>query len=154
MKHITFYCYAACLLLTTDIASQNLPENPTIQQVIGYHQFEQQRWNTMQLPKNSVLFKSERKYAGWQSFQFDFKKEKRPEVNLFMARYSPLQSNKVTDFSSNSKSPFQQSNLKLPKHSYNQWQKENWLKDLLDGQGSLWLREFIIQNKNKNFFHL
>lgn len=43
--------------------------------------------------------------------------------------------------------PFLQSNLAQHKQLYSQWQKENRLKEL---QGSMLLKDFLIQSKNKN----
>ena len=65
-RTVLLICSGIGLLNTAYINGQSLPKNPTPQQVVGYRMGEQQRWNSQQLPKNSVLYKSERKYAGWQ----------------------------------------------------------------------------------------
>ena len=56
MKLIILFCSVICLLAVTAITAQSLPKNPTVQQVVGYRMVEQQRWNSQQLPKNSVLY--------------------------------------------------------------------------------------------------
>lgn len=58
----TFICSGVCFLICSITIAQSLPKNPTIQQVVGYHQYQQKQWNYNQLPKNSVQYKSDPKY--------------------------------------------------------------------------------------------
>lgn len=150
-RTILLICSGVCLLNAIDIDGQNLPKNPTPQQVVGYRTVEQQRWNSQQLPKNSILYKSDRKYAGWQSLQFRFKKEKQPVIDLSSIRSVTLPGDELMHAASSQQLPFLKSNLVQHKQLYSQWQKESWLKDI---HGSMWLRDFLIQSKNKNGFHL
>ena len=151
MPRIILLCSGICLLSTTNVSGQSLPKNPAPQQVIGYRMVEQQRWNTQQLPKNSVLYKADRKYAGWQSLQFKFKKEKQPLIDLSSIRLVSLSGNEVMNASSSQQLPFLKANLLHQKQLYSQWQKQSWLKDM---QGSMLLRDFLIQSKSKGNFHL
>lgn len=73
MPRIILVCSGIVLLNITNVSGQSLPKNPTPRQVVGFRMVEQQQWNSQQLPKNSVLYKTDRKYPGWQSLQFNFK---------------------------------------------------------------------------------
>ena len=150
-RTILLICSGVCLLSTTYINGQSLPKNPTPQQVVGYRMGEQQRWNSRQLPKNSFLYKSERKYAGWQSLQFNFKKEKQPVIDLSSIGSVALPGDELMNAAASQQLRFLKSNLVQHKQLYNQWQKESWLKDI---HGSMWLRDYLIQSKSRNSFHL
>jgi hypothetical protein len=143
-------CSGVCLLNTTYINGQSLPKNPTPQQVVGYRMTEQQRWSSQQLPKNSVLYKTDQKHAGWQSLQFNFKKEKQPVIDLSSIRTVSLPGDELMNSSSSQQLPFLKANLLHQKQLYSQWQKQSWLKDV---QGSMLLRDFLMQSKNKNNFY-
>ena len=150
MPRTFILCSAALLLNATCVSAQSLPKNPTPQQVVGYRMVEQQRWNSQQLPKNSVLYKTDRKYPGWQSLQFNFKKQKQPVIDLSSIRTVGLFNNEMNSPASQ-QLPFLKSNLLHQKQLYRQWQKESWMKDI---QGSMLLRDFLMQSKNRNSFHL
>ena len=147
MPRIIFLCSGICLLGTIDLRSQNLPKNPTAQQVVGYRTVEQLRWHTQQLAQSSVLYKAARKYPGWQSPTYSFKKEKQPSFMFSSARQQGIQYNQSINSLSSPSLPFLQSNLAQHKQLYSQWQKENRLKEL---QGSMLLKDFLIHSKNKN----
>lgn len=138
------------LLNATCVFGQSLPKNPTPQQVVGYRMVELQRWNSQQLPKNSVLYKTDRKYPGWQSLQFNFKKQKQPVPDLSSIRSVGLFNHEINTPGS-LQLPFLKANLLHEKQLYRQWQKESRVKDL---QGSMLLRDFLIQSKSGNSFHL
>jgi hypothetical protein len=142
-------CSGFLLLITTDVLAQSPPKNPTPQQVVGYRMVEQQRWNSQQLPKNSVLYKTDRNNPGWQTLQFNFKKQKQPVLDLSSIRTVGLFNNEMNSTSSQ-QLPFLRSNLLHHKQLYRQWQKESWMKDI---QGSMLLRDFLMQSKNSNNFH-
>ena len=146
----TFILCSGALLLHTTCVSQGLPKNPTPQQVVGYRMVEQQRWNSQQLPKNSVLYKTDRKYPGWQTLQFNFKKQKQPVIDLSSIRTVGLFNNELNSPASQ-QLPFLKANLLHQKQLYRQWQKESWMKDI---QGSMLLRDLLMQSKNRNSFHL
>jgi hypothetical protein len=150
-RTILLICSGFCLLNTTYTIGQSLPKNPTPQQVVGYRVTEQQRWNSQQLPKNSVLYKTDRKYPGWQSLQFNFKKEKQPVIDLSSLRTVSLPGDELLNNSSSRQLPFLKANLFHQKQLYSQWQKQSWLKDM---QGSMLLRDFLIQSKSNSSFHL
>ena len=147
MPRIIILCSGICLLGTIDLKAQSLPKNPTAQQVVGYHTVEQQRWNTQQLPQSSVLYKATQKYPGSQSKAFSFKNEKQPSFMFSSAAKQSVQYNESINSLSSPALPFLQSNLAQHKQLYSQWQKENRLKEL---QGSMLLKDFLIQSKNKN----
>jgi hypothetical protein len=142
-------CSGVLLLNTTCVSAQSLPKNPTPQQVVGYRMFEQQRWNSEQLPKNSVLYRTDRKYPGWHTLPFNFKKQKQQVLDLSSIRTVSLFNNEMNSTSSQ-QLPFLRSNLLHHKQLYRQWQKESWMKDI---RGSMLLRDFLIQSKSSNNFH-
>jgi len=147
MPRIILLCSGICLLGTIDLWAQSLPKKPTAQQVVGYRTVEQQRWNTQQLPQSSVLYKAARKYPGWQSKAYSFKKEKQSSFLFSSATQQDVRYHESINSLSSPQLPFLQSNLAQHKQLYSQWQKENRLKEL---QGSSLLRDFLIQSKNKN----
>lgn len=149
MPRTILLCSGIFLLSTTNVSAQSLPKNPTPQQVVGYRMAEQQQWNSQQLPKKSVLYKTDRKYPGWQSLQFNFKKQKQPMIDLSSIRSVASPNNEMN--SASQQLPFLKANLLHQKQLYRQWLKESWLKDL---QGSGLLRDFLIQSKSKNNFRL
>ncbi len=150
MPRTFILCSAVLLLNATDVSAQSPPKNPTPQQVVGYRMHEQQRWNSEQLPKNSVLYKTDRKYPGWHTFQFNFKKQKPPVIHLSSIRSLGLFNSEMNSPSSQ-QLPFLRSILLHQKQLYRQWQKKSWMKDI---QGSMLLRDFLIQSKSSNSFHL
>ena len=151
MPRTIILCSGILLLGTTNVSGQSSPKNPTPQQVVGYRMVEQQQWNSQQLPKNSVLYKTDRKYPGWQSLQFNFKKQKQPVIDLSSIRSVSLPGDELMKGSSSQQLPFLKMNLFHKKQLYSQWQKQNRLKDI---QASMLLRDFLIQSKSKNSFHL
>ena len=151
MPRTILLCSGIFLLSTTTISGQSLPKNPTPRQVVGYRMIEQQQWNSQQLPKNSVLYKTDRKYPGWQSLQFNFKKQKQPVIDLSSIRSVSLPGDKLMKSSSSQQLPFLKANPLHKKQLYRQWLKENRLKDI---QGSMLLKDFLMQSKNRNSFHL
>ncbi len=148
---ILLICSGFSLLNTAYSNGQTLPKNPTAQQVVGYRMAEQQRWNSQQLPKNSVQYSFDRKTPGWQSLQFNFKKEKQPVINFSSVKFFSVPANSFMGSSDAAKLPFLRSNLFQQKKLYDQWRKESWLKDM---KGSMWLREFLIQSKSRSNFIL
>ena len=86
MPRTFIFCSGVLLLNATCVSAQSLPKNPTPQQVVGYRMVEQERWHSQQLPKNSVLYKTDRKYPGWHSLQFNFKKQKQAVIDLSSIR--------------------------------------------------------------------
>jgi hypothetical protein len=149
MPRTIILCSGIFLLSATNVSGQNLPKNPTPQQVVGYRMVELQQWNSQQLPMKSVLYKTGRKYPGWQSLQFNLKKQKQLMIDLSSIRSVGLPGNAMN--SASQQLPFLRANLFHQKQFYRQWQKESWLKDI---QGSMLLREFLMQSKSKNNFHL
>jgi hypothetical protein len=149
MPRTFIFCSGVLLLQATCVSAQHLPKNPTPQQVVGYRMVEQQRWNSQQLPWNSVLYKTDRKYPGWRSLQFNFIKQKQPVLDLSFTRTVGLFNNEMNSPASQ-QLPFLKANLLHQKQLYRQWQKENWMKDV---QGSMLLRDFLIQSKSSNSFH-
>ena len=149
MPRTIILCSGIFLLSATNVSGQNLPKNPTPPQVVSYRMVEQQQWNSQQLPMNSVLYKTGRKYPGWQSLQFNFKKQKQPMIDLSSIRSVALPNNEMN--SASQRLPFLKANLLHQKQLYRQWQKDSWLRDL---KGSNLLRDFLIQSKSKNNFQL
>lgn len=155
MPRISFLlCSGVCVFNATVIIGQSLPKNPTQQQVIGYRIQQQKMWNAQQLPKNSVLFKSDQRYAAWQSREFSFKKEKEPAIALPSARLFPKHNPAIMNATSPQSLPLLQSNMFQERQWYNQWRKQSWWKDPTKAQGSLWLRDFLINSKGRNNYQL
>jgi hypothetical protein len=151
MPRTILLCSGIFLLSTTNVSGQSLPKNPTPRQVVGYRMVEQQHWNSQQLPKNSVLYKTRQKYPGWQSLQFNFKKQKQPVIDLSSVRAVSLPGDDLLKGSSSQQLPFLKANLFHQKQLFSQLQKQNRLKDI---PGSMLLRDFFIQSKNKGSIHL
>jgi hypothetical protein len=151
MPRTILLCSGIFLLSTTNVSGQSLPKNPTVQQVVGYRIVEQQQWNSQQLPKNSIVYKTGRKYPGWQSLQFNFKKQKQPVIDLSSIRAVSLPGDELLKGSSSQQLAYLKTSLFHKKQLYSQWQKQNRLKNI---QGSMLLRDFFIQSKNKSSLHL
>jgi len=147
MPRIILLCSGIVLLGTIDLKAQSLPKNPTAHQDVGYHIVEQQRWNTQQLPQSSVLYKAARKYPGWQSKTFSLKRETQSSLLFSSTRQQSVQYNESINSLSSPPLPFLKPGPAQHKQLYSQWQKENRLKEL---QGSMLLKDFLIQSKNKN----
>ena len=154
MPRINFLiCGGVGLLNAAAIIAQNLPKHPAPPQIAGYQVRQQKIWNKQQLPKNSILFKSDNRYDAWQSHTFNFKKEKEivislPSIDLFTTPELNLMNIPVSPQSS-----LLQTQLFLQRRQYNNlWKKQSWWKDTQQMQGSLWLRNFLIQSKSKNNF--
>jgi hypothetical protein len=126
MPRTIILCSGIFLLSATNVSAQNLPKNPTPQQVVGYRMVELQQWNSQQLPMNSVLYKTGWNYAGWQSLQFNFKKQKQPMIDLSSIRSVGLPGNAMN--SASQQLPFLRANLFHQKELYRQWRKESWFE--------------------------
>ena len=154
MPRIHFLLCCGVGVLNAVVAdAQGLPKNPTPQQTVGYQMQQQKIWNTQQLPKNSVLFKSDYRYSAWQSREFNFKKEKKPAIN-FPSRLFPVQDPAMRNTRSFQSLPLPQSNLFQQKKLFNQWRKQSWWKDPAKANGCLLLRDFLINSKGQSNYYL
>jgi hypothetical protein len=143
-------CSGVSVLNAFAIYSQSLPKEPTPQQVISYQLQQQKIWNAQQLPKNSVLYKSDHRYARWQGLQFRFKKEMQPSLTFPLPVYQPS----AVSSTSQQSLPALRANLLQQKQLFNQWRKQSWWKDPSKAQGSIWLRDFLIHSKSRSGNHL
>jgi len=141
-------CSGVYVLNAVAVNAQSLPKDPTPQQVVSYQLQQQKIWNTQQLPKNSVLYKSDHRYANWQGLQFSFKKEKQP-VLAFPLPLLPVYQPSIINSTSQQSLPVLRANLLQQKQLFNQWKKQSWWKDPAKAQGSLWLRDFLINSKSR-----
>src|SRR5512138_602054 len=58
----TLICSVICFVICSVTTAQSLHKNPTIQQVVSYHVYQQKKWNYDQLPKKSIQYRSDPKY--------------------------------------------------------------------------------------------
>lgn len=56
-------CSGIFCLYFTALTAQVAPKNRTLSNVVGYQIHQQKQWNFNQLPKNSVLYKSDYRYS-------------------------------------------------------------------------------------------
>jgi hypothetical protein len=141
MKRSIFPAAFVMVILPSLSFAQALSKHPTIQQVVGYQQFEQRQWTTRQLPKNSVMLLSDQRFAAGHSLQYEFGKGKKTPTPFVLSKYE-LPGTPVTQLSSSPSSL-----VNLPRFNYRQWQREGRLKQLMGTQNSLWLRDLILQAK-------
>lgn len=142
-------CSGVYVLNAVAVNAQSLSKNSTPQQVVSYQLQQQKIWNTQQLPKNSVLYKSDQRYANWQGVQFSFKKEKQP-VLAFPLPLLPDHQPSIINSTSQQSLPGLRANLLQQKQLFNQWRKQSWWRDPAKAQGSLWLRDFLIHSKGRS----
>ena len=58
-----FLCSGIFCLYLTALNAQVAPKNKTVSNVVGYQIYKQKQWNHNQLPKNSLLYKSDNRYS-------------------------------------------------------------------------------------------
>jgi len=135
--------WLAMLLLANafTVTAQQLPKKPTLQQLAGYHNKQQQSWQLKQLPQSSVTYKFSTNYQ--QSFIKDFGKVQ-PAAPLAVNYPLPAQANGKQQMKP---APFLQSFLLEERKQYMQWQKQSWWKDPAKLKGAELLRDFYISNR-------
>jgi hypothetical protein len=135
--------WLAVLLLAPafTVTAQNLPKNPTLQQLAGYHNKQQQNWQQKQLPPSSVTFKFSTNYGQSLTTRFGKAKSLAP-----VAVNYPLPAS-VNEKQQRTQAPFLQSFLLEERKQYMQWRKQSWWKDPGKLKGAELLRDFYISNR-------
>ena len=123
-------------------AQVNLPKNPTVRQLVGYHYYQQQVWEAKALPKNSVLYKNNYRITAWQP----------QEVNDKFPAFS-IQRNIVSfipnDMPVGTTVKISWQPMPLRSYLYNQnnyyhkTQRQSWWKDPSKATGSQILRDLL-----------
>lgn len=151
MAPISFILSCACCTFNAIMMhAQNLSKHPAAQQVIGYQLQQEKIWRAQQLPKSSVLYKYSHPYTSGLSYTYQFKKQKE-----FSAGPLPdISSVRLMKLPASGQPSLLQSQLSQQKDYYNLWRKQSWWKDPQQAQGSLWLRDFLINAKNKGALKL
>lgn len=123
------------------VTAQNLPKNPTLQQLAGYHNKQQQNWQQKQLPPSSVTFKFSTNYGQSLTTRFGKAKSLAPVAVNYPLPASVNEKQQMTP------APFLQSFLLEERKQYMQWQKQSWWKDPGKLKGAELLRDFYISNR-------
>ncbi|HLO39044.1 MAG TPA: hypothetical protein VK173_11150 [Lacibacter sp.] len=123
------------------VTAQNLPKNPTLQQLAGYHNKQQQNWQQKQLPQSSVTFKFTTNYNQSLTSRFGNVQPSVPLIVNYQLPASAIQKQQMTP------APFLQSFLLEERKQYMQWQKQSWWKDPGKLRGAELLRDFYISNR-------
>ena len=126
---------------TFTATAQNLPKKPTLQQLAGYHNQQQIKWQQKQLPSSSVTYKFGANYNQLQPTSV----EKLQPMAIVPVNYV-LPAVKSEDQNSPS-APLLQSLLLQERKDYMQWQKQSWWKDPNKLKGADLLRDFYISNR-------
>lgn len=135
-------CMTVLLLIPAfTVTAQNLPRKPTLQQLAGYHNKQQQNWQQKQLPQSSVTYKFSTNYH--QSLTTEFGKVQ-PPVSFAVNFPLPASANGKQQMAP---APFLQSFLLEERKQYMQWQKQSWWKDPGKLKGAELLRDFYISNR-------
>jgi hypothetical protein len=147
MARISFIICCACGLSgALTMTAQNLPKHPTAQQVIGHQMQQEKIWRAQQLPTSSVLYKYGHSYTRGLSYTYQLKKQN--ETPLSMPSLN-ISSTRLMELPGSKQPTLLQSQLSQQKDYYNLWKKQSWWKDPKQAQGSQWLRDFLINSKNK-----
>ena len=143
-------CGAVCSLIVIAATSQSLPKHPTIQQVVGFQQYQQQKWNMKQLPANSVLYKH---YSN--SIELPFENSFKPiqSKEIFLPAVNLYSSPGQTDLSYDFSLHFShlQSYLQQKRSQNYQWQKQSWWRDPSKGTGALLIKDIFLNKQG--FIH-
>lgn len=140
-KGITIWLAVLILAPAFTVTAQNLPRKPTLQQLAGYHNKQQQNWQQKQLPQTSVTYKFSTNYG--QSLTTRF--EKAQSIAPLTVNYPlPVSVNKKQE---RTPAPFLQPFLLEERKQYLQWQKQSWWKDPGKLKGAEMLRDFYISNR-------
>ena len=124
------------------ITAQNLPKKPTLQQLAGYHNQQQIRWQQKQLPQSSVTYKFT---ANYSQLQPTASRTFQPVAIVPVNYVLPVATNHQQQASS---TPLLQSLLMQERKDYLQWQKQSWWKDPNKLKAAELLRDVYISNKN------
>ena len=142
-------CCFGCI--ASFLYAQNPPKFSSAQQTISYQLQQQKAWHLRQLPENSVLYGFEQQRVRNISYSFRFKKQQAASFNMPIVNPASLLSNQ---FAAPKQRLQLSSQLRQYNRQYHLWKKSSWWKDPKQGQGSVWLREFLINSKNKDIFKL
>lgn len=129
---ITVLLFILLFFLNTHIQSQRLPRKPTIQQIAGYYNWQQQNWQRQQLPLTSVTYR-----FGNATYRSTAAKEKEPPVLPFMLIRPEETAN----------APFLQLYLKQQRKTDMLWQKQSWWKDPSKAPGAQLLQDIYRSNR-------
>lgn len=123
------------------VTAQTLPKSPTLPQLAGYHNRQQQNWQQKQLPQSSITYKFSANYH--QSLIKEFGKAQPPApVAVNYALPASAKENRLM-----TPAPFLQSFLLDERKQYMQWQKQSWWKDPGKLKGAELLRDLYISNR-------
>lgn len=106
-----FLCSGIFCVYITALNAQVAPKNKTVSNVVGYQIHQQKKWNYDQIPKNSILYKSDNKYS-----VYTVKKTVAPLLNLDLITIPVI------------KKKFSSTELKLKKNSNSYIQKSHFLR--------------------------
>ncbi|MEO6612732.1 MAG: hypothetical protein ABIT05_08640 [Chitinophagaceae bacterium] len=130
------FCSGVFLLSVTALPAQVLPKKPTMQQVVGYHQWQEQAWRNRQLPLNSVLYRNDQKNFNWEKQWASSWQSSQPVITL--RQYIPLNlANKLDNIYVGVVIE------KQPVH----WHDTNWWKDQNNAPGAALLRAILVHNR-------
>ena len=136
--------WLAALLLTPafTVTAQNLPKNPTLQQLAGYHNKQQLNWQQKQLPASSVTYRFSNKTT--QTVQFGKLQTGMPATTGYIL---PLQ---LKPKQQTTPMPFLKSYLLQERQQYIKWQKQSWWRDPAKAPAADLMRDFYISSKKTN----
>lgn len=137
----TFVCSGICVLYVTALTAQVLPKNSSMQQIVGYHFYQQKKWSMQQLPKNSVLYLFNSKHI-IPGDKFSATNVHLPQINI-----SPAPVSYKYSFSSGSLGELQ-SYLHATRFQYYKWQKESFWRDPSKGIGAELLKGVLSKSNN------
>ena len=119
-------CSGICLLYTAALIAQAPPKNKSLTNVVGYQLYQQKQWNEKQLPKNSILYKSNIKNISPGDYKISPPNLQLPQVPQPTAKKS------FFTIPSSTLLPGLNSYTNVNGLSYYKWQKHSWWKYLPD----------------------
>ena len=115
---------SGCILYTTILSAQSPPKNKSLTNVVGYQLYQQKQWNEKQIPKNSVLYKSNPKNISPVDYRVADPGLQLPQLP------QPVVKNNFSTPSASTLLPGFNSCISGNGITYYKWQKQSWWKYL------------------------
>lgn len=132
---------ALLLIPAFTVIAQTLPKKPTLPQLAGYYNWQQQNWQQKQLPQSSITYKFGTNHHQSLTSQFGKTQPPAPVAVNYALPASAKENQLMTP------APFLQSFLLDERKQYMQWQKQSWWKDPGKLKGAELLRDLYISNR-------
>lgn len=139
----TFTSSCIFIMIAAAASAQQMPKKPTPQQFAGYYLQQQKKWQTQQLPANSVTYKFSTGSVVNPLYDFNLSKQK-PVAAVVLPTTNKLLMNTYQT----APSPSLHLYLMYDRQQMIRVQKQGWWKDPAQAPGTELFRSMFMTNRN------